>query len=251
MTPEIQKKFREMREKYGKDSMDRVEAMLDPRKADRAPLQNSRYVMPGLAKKGWHDPYDYPEFAKIARGWEERHAAIKEEITGFCERRAADIEKYKHYFNVADENWRSIYLHRNGEYVEASREISPVAFDYMVNGVGSSLCRLLEMHYSIFTDKVALAPHCGLWNFSINMHLAVEIPEDCGIRVVGETRQWHEGKTLVFDYSFEHDAWSNSGKRRICLVMDLWHPETTLPEREALVFVVREIRRLMGETHFG
>jgi hypothetical protein len=247
MTPEIEKKFVELKEKYGRDSVQRVEWMLDPRKVDRAPLQNSRYVMPGLSKKGWHDPYDYPDFARIARGWEEHHPAIRNEIVSFCDEQNEKLEKYKHYFNVEDENWRSIYLHQGGRYVEENRPVSPVAFDYMINGVGDWLCPLLECHYSIFLRKVVLAPHCGLWNFSINMHLAIEIPEECGIRVVGETRQWTEGKTLVFDYSFEHDAWSLSGKRRICLVMDLWHPEVTLPEREALVFVMREIRRIMGQ----
>ncbi|MFH8800922.1 hypothetical protein ACH4F6_15190 [Streptomyces sp. NPDC017936] len=34
---------------------------------------------------------------------------------------------------------------------------------------------------------------------------------------------------------------------RTCLLVGLWHPETTVPERKALVAAVTEIRELLGE----
>ena len=109
------------------------------------------------------------------------------------------------------------------------------------------LCPLLESHFSTLLPGAAIAPHCDLWNFSINLHLAVDIPEGCGITVAGETRSWEEGKCLLFDYSFEHEAWNKGTRPRTCLLVDLWHPETTVPERKALVAAVTEIRKLMGE----
>lgn len=112
----------------------------------------------------------------------------------------------------------------------------------------SWLCPLLEMHFSILSPKSRIPPHCDLWNFTINLHFAVTIPPQCGIRVANETRGWTEGKCLLFDYSYRHEAWNDSDEPRVCLLMDLWNPEITMAEREALVVLITEIRKLIGES---
>ncbi|WUV14019.1 aspartyl/asparaginyl beta-hydroxylase domain-containing protein [Streptomyces sp. NBC_01485] len=72
----------------------------------------------------------------------------------------------------------------------------------------------------------------------------------CGITVAREACSWEEGKCLLFDHPFEHEARDEGARPRTCLLIDLRHPETTVPERRALVALIteiREIRRLMGE----
>lgn len=47
-----------------------------------------------------------------------------------------------------------------------------------------------------------------------------------------------EGECVVFDDSFEHEAWNNSEEeRRICLIVDLWHPDLTKQEITLLKFL--------------
>ena len=48
---------------------------------------------------------------------------------------------------------------------------------------------------------------------------------DVGMRVANESRPWREGEALVFDDSFEHEAWNDSDEPRLIFVMDVWHPE--------------------------
>ena len=33
------------------------------------------------------------------------------------------------------------------------------------------------------------------------------------------------GAGIVFDDSFEHDVWNDGDRRRVVLVLDLWHPD--------------------------
>ncbi|KPC85965.1 hypothetical protein ADL27_46390 [Streptomyces sp. NRRL F-6602] len=76
----------------------------------------------------------------------------------------------------------------------------------------------------------------------------MDIPDGCDITVGGETRTWEEGRCLLFDYSFEHHAENRGPRPRTCLLADLWHPETTVPERQALTILVTEVRRSLSGT---
>ena len=50
------------------------------------------------------------------------------------------------------------------------------------------------------------------------------------MRVATETVRWREGELIVFDDSFEHEVWNESGETRIVLIVDFNHPD--LPEKE-------------------
>ena len=60
------------------------------------------------------------------------------------------------------------------------------------------------------------------------------VPNGCGFKVGGETREWREGELLVFDDTVEHEAWNDSGCDRIILIFDVWRPELTAVERRAV-----------------
>lgn len=179
---------------------------------------------------------------------EAAHGRIKDELeTAWTARRSA-FSDYEHYLR-SQENWQALYLFRSGGLVRESEAAVPTAYRVLKESAVDTekICPLLECHFSTLLPGAEIAPHCDLWNFSINLHLAVDIPEGCGIEVAGETRTWEEGKCLMFDYSFEHQAWNHGTRPRTALLVDLWHPDTTVPERKALVALITEIRQLMGE----
>jgi aspartyl/asparaginyl beta-hydroxylase (cupin superfamily) len=91
------------------------------------------------------------------------------------------------------------------------------------------------IYVSKLKPKTRIAKHQGPTNLRLRCHLAIKVPSgDCGIRVNGETLNWSTGKCLVFDDSFEHEAWNNSDSERIVLIVDLWHPDLTQSERSFL-----------------
>lgn len=75
------------------------------------------------------------------------------------------------------------------------------------------------------------------------------MPEGAAIRVGGETRRWREGRALLFEDSFEHEAWNGGETTRVILIADLWHPDLTPAETRALAAGFR--KRKVREAFFG
>jgi beta-hydroxylase len=46
----------------------------------------------------------------------------------------------------------------------------------------------------------------------------------CAIDVDGETYHWKEGETVIFDDTFEHEAWNHSDQPRVVLFIDFERP---------------------------
>ncbi|WP_328603268.1 aspartyl/asparaginyl beta-hydroxylase domain-containing protein [Amycolatopsis sp. NBC_00345] len=236
--------FASVKERYGEFSIERVESMLKANGIDRHPLQQgASMILPGIPQTPWHEPYEHPDIAAVVQAFEAGYPAIKAEYEKAWQ--ADQFSTFENFLMTKPE-WQALHLYRQGSLVEEASDTAPTAFGILKNEVVAKgkLCTLLESHFSTLLPGTSIPPHNDLWNFSIVLHFAVDIPENCGIRVAEETRQWREGKCLLFDYSFEHEAWNRGDRPRTCLLMDLWHPDTTPPEREALVGLVTEVRKL-------
>ncbi|MEU6668491.1 aspartyl/asparaginyl beta-hydroxylase domain-containing protein [Streptomyces sp. NPDC046727] len=249
MTPETENAFAAIRRDHGADSLSRVERMLEPGGgAARHPLQRgAKWILPGLSPTPWHDPRAHPELISVVEALEAAHPVVKDELNSAWEARREAFCDYEHYL-TRQADWQALYLYRGGAMVEEAAAAVPTAYKVLEEFAVDTekICPLLESHFSTLLPGASIAPHCDLWNFSINLHLAVDIPDGCSITVAGETRTWREGRCLLFDYSFEHEARNAGDRPRTCLLVDLWHPETTIPERRALTALISEIRRLMG-----
>jgi beta-hydroxylase len=87
--------------------------------------------------------------------------------------------------------------------------------------------------FSIFEPGKHLPPHRGPYNGVLRFHLGLMVPdtgERIGIRVGQEVCHWSEGKALIFDDAFEHEAWNHSDQVRVVLFVDFVKP-TRLPAR--------------------
>lgn len=89
--------------------------------------------------------------------------------------------------------------------------------------------------FSMLKPRSAIPPHTGVTNTRAIIHLALDVPPDCGFRVGGETREWEEGKAFAFDDSIDHEAWNHSDQRRHILIIDAWNPHLTPGEQQAIV----------------
>ena len=82
-----------------------------------------------------------------------------------------------------------------------------------------------SMYFSCLGPRTRVAEHQGPTNLRVRCHLGLEVPEACGVRVGGIVGGWQEGRCIVFDDSFRHEVWNDSDRRRLVLVLDLWHPD--------------------------
>jgi len=90
----------------------------------------------------------------------------------------------------------------------------------------SSVEGLITAQFSLLEPGTHVKPHKGYSRMVLRSHLALIVPEngDMALRVDGITRQWVEGEVMVFDDSFEHEAWNFSEKRRAVLMFDFAKP---------------------------
>ncbi len=104
--------------------------------------------------------------------------------------------------------------------------------------IASTPLSLGESLFSVLAPQSEITLHNGSWNMVLTCHIGLAIPEGCGIRVGTEERSWQAGKVLVFDDTFAHSAWNTSDETRSCLIWDVWHPDMTPLEIEAMHVVL-------------
>jgi aspartate beta-hydroxylase len=145
-------------------------------------------------------------------------------------------------------SWNGYYFFRHGERRADNCAACPntaAALDALplarVRGHGP------EVLYSVFSPGTHLLPHCGVTNTRVVGHLPLMIPDDCALRVGGEDHHWREGEVVVFDDTYEHEAWNRSDRTRVVMIFDLWNPFLSLPERAVLA----ELVVAMGEFRAG
>ncbi len=73
-----------------------------------------------------------------------------------------------------------------------------------------------------------------MFNTRLVCHLPLIVPPGCTFRVGNETREWREGKLVIFDDTIEHEAWNDSKEDRVVLIFDIWRPELSTRERDEL-----------------
>lgn len=81
--------------------------------------------------------------------------------------------------------------------------------------------------FSILGPGKRLPPHYGPYRGVLRHHLALMVPEpreQCGIRVGDQVRHWIEGASLVFDDTYEHEAWNDTDGERVVLFLDIKRP---------------------------
>lgn len=86
---------------------------------------------------------------------------------------------------------------------------------------------LTTAFFSVLEPGKRLPPHRGPYKGVLRYHLGIIIPDradSCGIEVAGEQRHWAAGRSLIFDDTFVHSAWNDSGERRIVLFVDFARP---------------------------
>ncbi|HXB39265.1 MAG TPA: aspartyl/asparaginyl beta-hydroxylase domain-containing protein [Bacteroidia bacterium] len=174
-------------------------------------------------EKNPHFFYDKNEFPFL-KPLENHLPEIKEEFLA--------LEKTKE-----DKNWLITFP----GYVESEKEEAWKVFSFNLFGLkfpcNAQLCpktaellfsipEIISSNYSYMKPHTHILPHQGYSRMQLRCHLPLIVPDEklCGIRVGNETKYWKEGELLIFDDSFEHEAWNKTDKPRAVLMVDIPNP---------------------------
>ncbi|HEX8444479.1 MAG TPA: aspartyl/asparaginyl beta-hydroxylase domain-containing protein [Allosphingosinicella sp.] len=131
--------------------------------------------------------------------------------------------------------WSAYFLWENGEPVQENLARCPAT------AAAARALPLLDIPgkaptvmFSILKPRTRIPPHTGSSNVRATVHLPLVVPERCGFRVGSETREWRPGEAWVFDDTIEHEAWNDSNQPRAILILDVWNPLLSEPERAAV-----------------
>lgn len=244
--------------RHGRAALERVwhclESYLGLRPAISLPaLQRPTFMsFPGLPDRAWYSRDEFPWMQEM-----ERHTgAIREELLAVL---AADqgfrpfVEMPREHPGAAywrelnhSPSWNAFFFYRDGEPFAENRGRCPATVAALeaapLNRVADHSPEAL---YSVLTPGAHIPPHTGVINVRLVVHLPLIVPSatECGIRVGTETRGWEEGRCIVFDDTYEHEAWNRSGKTRVVMIFDIWNPALTEVEREAMRIAIEELGR--------
>lgn len=185
-----------------------------------------RAIYPELPSQPWYDPKQFP----IVLALESAYKQISEEIL-----RLPDQEFHSESEKISRKGaWNVFFFYERGKKNVENCSRCP------------TITAIIEQHETIRTQAgliyvsrmrpgTHISPHRGPTNLRVRCHLGIQIPEgDCGLRVNHEIGIWSQGRCIVFDDFYEHEAWNYTKEDRIVLIVDLWHPALTPHEREVL-----------------
>ncbi len=189
---------------------------------------------PGLRAVPWHDA----ETFALVRRLEANPGVVLAEL-----RALGDADFAPESEPIARRGrWDVAFFYERGRPNDVLRRRCPVTFG-AIDGERTVRGPSGLAYLSRLAAASRVAPHRGPTNVRVRCHFGVDVPEACGIRVGGETRTWTTGRCLVFDDSFEHEAWNDDVYDRVVLIIDLWHPDLTDEEVRLLAGLDAHVAR--------
>lgn len=246
-----------MREQFGADEMKRLDHALavyagKSRHDPPNPHQRPKFLyFPGLPEGPYHDPYLHPWTQRLVDGYDDirREAlAVLQADTGIEEFLTfAPGQRRDAYLGGSGPrpSWDAFFFYRHGQRYDENHLRCP-ATSRLLDSI--ELCHVAgqapEICFSVLQPGTTIMPHHGVTNTRLVLHLPLVVPPGCALNVRGGGEHaWREREPMMFDDTFEHEAWNRSDQQRIILLMDCWNPHLSEAERIATRHVVELISK--------
>ena len=213
--------------------------------------QPSSFYFPGLPQRQFYERDEFPWLTEIEAAVPEMQAELRavladgNDFAPYVEANADRPRAANPLMN--DPKWGAYYFWRNGAIVPENAARCPVTMQALTHAPMPLIDQRSPIAlWSLLKPDTHIQPHHGLLNTRLICHIPLIVPQGCALRVGNETRSWREGEALIFDDSFEHEAWNKSGDTRVILLFEIWRPEITLEERAALTAIFETINNYHG-----
>ena len=126
------------------------------------------------------------------------------------------------YAITRDDRWKTYFLYAYGHKVEQNCQQCPNTTSSI-----EAIPGMKTAFFSILLPHKHIPEHRGPYKGVLRYHLGLIVPKpnhSCRIRVGNAVGHWSEGKSLIFDDSYQHEAWNNSDDVRVVLFVDFIRP---------------------------
>lgn len=201
----------------------------------------THFHFPELAEREFHPRELFPWLDKL----EAATAMIAAELQIVMQAERAELVPYIQYaehlpldqWRALNNNldWTAIHLLLGGKRVDANARHCPQTMALLAELPQPQIPGASpNAMFSMLAPHTSIPPHVGVNNARLVCHLPLVVPEGCWFRVGGETRLWKPGQAFVFDDTIEHEAMNPTDDLRVVFIVDVWHPDLTQVERDAV-----------------
>lgn len=232
----------------------------------------SLFIFPGISSKPVWNKNNF----KSAQILENNYDTIKEEFI-----QVKENNKLLNDYSLIDNekglhkgmwNWYSYVT--KGKENDAFKQNFPKTHNILM-GL-DDLMRDVPFAYTFFSSldhNSEIDPHYGPCNIRVRLHLGIDIPNNeednskdfvkvgneviegvvdyskntrskCRFDIGEYSYNWKNGRSFVFDDTYIHSVCNISGKTRVILLVDLWHPELQPLERKAIVDMFNNTKKI-------
>lgn len=166
--------------------------------------------MSATAERWFYDAADFPFVAALESQWRE----VRREFEGIRELLVPWHER-----KLCEQGWQvfALFNFPDGAPIEKHVARCPVT---------AALVRdHLPTHgaagFSVLAPRTRINAHQGFQGEFLRCHLGLIVPPgDCALRIETESRPWSEGRAMIFDDRFWHEAWNLTDEERVVLLID-------------------------------
>jgi ornithine lipid ester-linked acyl 2-hydroxylase len=172
--------------------------------------------------KEFFDPKDFAWVGAVEADWRKVRAEL-DALLPYAAHMPNFQELEPHQKELTqDDGWKTFFFYAYGLRARGNCRRCPETTKLLKKMPG-----MKTAFFSILAPGKHLPPHRGPWKGVLRLHLALLIPEPaemCAIRVGSQTRHWEEGRVMIFDDTFEHEAWNRTDGVRVILFVDIIRP---------------------------
>lgn len=165
-------------------------------------------------------PASFPWVGELEANW----TTIRHELDGVLVGRAAlaDMRELSPVQYSRAKMWKVFVFCAYGAWSEENCRRCPETAR-LLNGIPN-----LELAcFSVLEAGAHLAAHRGVYKGLVRAHLGLIVPEpqaEVRMKVGQVTLHWEEGKCIVFDDTYRHEVWNDTGGVRVVLLIDVPRP---------------------------
>ena len=187
-------------------------------------------LVPGLSLKAWWERHEIPWVEQLESNFE----TIRDELMQLRDSNGFQPYRSPAYANknipedkigslgTDSGTWNVFYLFLHDIEFEENCKKVPKTIEILKSIIPRNYHHCF---FSAVTPGTHITPHNGPTGKKLRLHLPLVGTKGARMRVGDETRDLEEGKSIIFDDSFNHEAWYDGDQTRINLIIDFWHPE--------------------------
>lgn len=169
-----------------------------------------------------YDPQTFPWAAEIESEWRLVRSEL-DQVMKYRDQIPSFHEIIKEVNTITtDDQWKTFFLAGIGMDCTENAKCCPETVRLLKKIPG-----MKTAFFSILAPHKHIPAHRGAFNGILRLHLGLLVPEPrkkVRIRIGNEVYFWSEGKSLIFDDTFNHEVWNDTDGYRVVLFVDFARP---------------------------